>query len=104
MRFPRLLFWFLCASALSACAPYRIEYHQRPQFYYMASEDKLSDEWTAPDGTIVKFSSAPLPSEQEALAAQAKDAMREVDVDGDGKPDAVEPTPTWEERDDGSVK
>ena len=48
------------------CQPYRIEYHQRPSFYYQASETELQDEWTAPDGTVVKFSTEPLPSEQEA--------------------------------------
>jgi len=107
-RLPLSLFTLLCAafglSVVSACTPYRIEYHQRPQFYYQASEEELKDEWIAPDGTIVKFSTDPLPSAQEALAAQAAEAKREIDLDGDGVADKVEPTPTWEERDDGSVK
>lgn len=107
-RVPFFRFTILSAafgvSVVSACTPYRIEYHQRPQFYYQASEEELQDEWIAPDGTIVKFSTDPLPSAQEALAAQAAEATREVDLDGDGIADKAEPTPTWEERDDGSVK
>lgn len=90
----------LCASA---CSPYRIEYHQRPEFYHDASAEPLPDEWVAPDGTVVKFTSGPLPSEQEALAAKAKGRTRQVDKDGDGKADEVELTPLWDERDDGSV-
>ncbi|MFO0830111.1 MAG: hypothetical protein U0572_18360 [Phycisphaerales bacterium] len=93
----------IACVGLVACQPYRIEYHQRPEFYRQASEEELPDEWVAPDGTIVKFSSAPLPSEQEAMAAQAENRKREVDRDGDGKPDEVEPTPTWEEKEDGTV-
>jgi hypothetical protein len=85
------------------CTPYRIEYHQRPEFYQDASAEKLPDEWIAPDGTLVKFTTGPLPSEQEALAARASGRTREVDRDGDGEPDEAEPTPLWEPHDDGTV-
>ena len=98
--------WFglaVMSTVLSGCTPYRIEYHTRPQFHYQASDVELLDEWVAPDGTIVKFSSDPLPSEQAALAAQTTNNTREVDIDGDGKPDEIVPTPTWEENNDGTV-
>jgi len=91
-----------CAPVLAGCEPYRIEYHQRPGFYYEASEVELHDEWTAPDGTLVKFSQDRLPSHEAALAAQLE-KKEPVDRDGDGEPDPYEPTPLWEEREDGSV-
>jgi hypothetical protein len=87
----------------SGCEPYRVEYHKRPGFYYEAVEGELQDEWIAHDGTLVKFSRDTLPSEDDALAAKAEAAAKPVDRDGDGVPDPREPTPLWEEHDDGSV-
>jgi hypothetical protein len=92
--------WSLLAGG---CTPYRIEYHQRPEYYKDAADYELQDEWVAPDGTIVKFSSDPLPSEQEALRLKAAGSERLVDSDGDGTPDAAEPIPVWEELEDGTV-
>jgi hypothetical protein len=94
----------LAAALLSmgACEPYRIERYERPEFYYEASEGELKDEWIAPDGTIVKFV-PPSIVRDDALEAEAKGSRRQVDRDGDGKPDEVEPTPIWEEQPDGSV-
>lgn len=88
--------------ALASCQQYRIERYQRPQFYYEASDGELKDEWIAPDGTVVKFT-AEAPAADEALEKQAVGSKREVDQDGDGKPDEVQPTPIWEEREDGSI-
>ncbi len=87
---------------LGGCQSYRIEHYERPQFYYEASDGELVDEWTAPDGTVVKFNSPSLEA-TEALEKQAEGSRRSVDRDGDGKPDEVEPTPIWEERDDGTI-
>jgi hypothetical protein len=86
----------------AACETYRIERYQRPQFYYEASDGELVDEWVAPDGTIVKFSSETSDA-TEAIEKQAVGSRRPIDRDGDGKPDEVESTPIWEEHDDGSV-
>ena len=91
------------AWLVPGCQPYRIEHYDRPQFYYEASDGELVDEWTAPDGTIVKFSSSS-DAADAALEKQSEGSRKEVDRDGDGKPDEVVPTPIWEEHDDGTVK
>lgn len=92
----------LVALAAAGCKPYRIEHYERPGFYYQASEGELVDEWIAPDGTVVKFSSPPTLA--DALEKQAVGGKREVDADGDGQPDSAEPTPIWEESEDGKLK
>ncbi len=92
---------------LTGCEPYRVEYHQRPDFYYEASEGELKDEWIAPDGTVVKFTRDLLPSEEEALAQQLEASRKAAgpapDKNGDGVPDEPELTKLWEEHEDGTV-
>jgi hypothetical protein len=50
-----ILLSLLSLAALSACTPYRIEYHKRPAFYKEASEKELLDEVVLDDGTVVRF-------------------------------------------------
>lgn len=46
------------ALALSACKEYRVEHHRRPSFYEKASTQKLTDEVTLDDGTVIKYHSS----------------------------------------------
>jgi hypothetical protein len=102
MAFLCLHFGLHSCLLLGGCETYRIEHYDRPQFYYEASEGELVDEWVAPDGTVVKFNSSASASD-EAIEKQSVGSKRSVDRDGDGEPDEVEPTPLWEEKEDGTV-
>lgn len=68
--------------SLPACQPERVEYHRRPAFYDRASAQKLPDEVTLEDGTVVKY----VPVKRPALSGQS------------GKPFELR-----EEKEDGSV-
>jgi hypothetical protein len=50
------------SACLAACKEYRVEYHKRPSFYEKASTQKLADEITMPDGTVIKYNSRFQPS------------------------------------------
>ena len=63
----------IALAALSACEPYRIEYHNRPSFYEKASEQKLPDRVTLDDGTTIIYGE---PGDKSALQKKAKDSER----------------------------
>jgi hypothetical protein len=71
----------------AGCEPYRIEYHQRPEFYEVAAGGDLPDEVTLADGTTIVYESARAHSE------------RDRDDDGDA-PEIFEPRKVEE---DGSI-
>jgi hypothetical protein len=51
-----LLGGVLAALVATGCTPYRIEYHQRPDFYQKASDYELPDEVEMEDGTRIVYS------------------------------------------------
>ncbi len=109
------------AAAVAGCTEVVTEYHRRPGFYKLASENDLESQFVAPDGTRVVFvEDGPLPSEQAATdarsAAREEAARRErarlrLEAWKDGRPippEAMEPEPAKafqarEVADDGSV-
>ncbi len=109
------------SATLAGCTEVVTEYHRRPGFYKLASENELDAQYTAPDGTRVVFvEDGPLPSEQAARDARAAEraeaARRErerlrLEAWKDGRPippEAMEPEPpkafqAREVGDDGSV-
>lgn len=93
---------FATLAIACGCEPYRIEYHRRPAYYQQAAEGELLDEWTAPDGTLVRFSSETT-RRADALEAKSKGSKRQVDRDGDGTAETSEPTPIWSEDELGNV-
>ena len=58
----RMLVVAMSVCALHACKEYRVEYHKRPSFYEKATTQKLADEITMPDGTVIKYDSRIQPS------------------------------------------
>lgn len=106
---------------LGGCTEVVTEYHRRPGFYKLASDQELQAQYTTPDGTRVVFvEDGPLPSERDAKSAEAaareEAARRErarlrLEAWKLGKPvppEAMEPEPpkAFESRevlDDGSI-
>lgn len=106
---------------LLGCETVTTEYHTRPGFYKLASEQELQDEFVDADGTRVVFiEDGRLPSEREAIEAAQR--QREEDARRERKrmreaaiaagrpipPEAMEPEPPKEFKsrevlDDGTV-
>lgn len=111
----------MVVTAATGCTEVVTEYHRRPGFYKLASDQELEAQYTAPDGTRVVFvEDGPLPSEQaekdgarlarEEAARKERERLR-LEAWKLGKPippEAMEPEPpkSFESRevlDDGTV-
>lgn len=62
-----------CLAAIAGCQPYRVEYAKRPAFFEKASTEKLPDQITLKDGTVIKYS---VYGEQSTLGRKGDDQKK----------------------------
>lgn len=80
----RLVILPLFLLLVAACAPYRIEYHEVPGYYYQASETEIPESVTMDDGTVLVFKPREVSSPllDQATAGGRPFTMREELPDG----------------------